>query len=304
MAHMGGREKSIYRVTLVGLAVNAVLSAGKILAGVVGRSGAMVADGVHSLSDMLTDVVVLAFTRLSSKPEDEDHHYGHGKYETMAAIVISLALLAVGAMILVDSLRSISLIMQGHTLPRPHGIALAAAAVSIVVKELLYRYTIRVGRRVGSAALEANAWHHRSDALSSAATGIGIALAYFLGERWRIADPIAAAAVSVFIFKIGIDLVRNASGDLLDRSLPQQTNRRILDIVCTDPRVGSPHRLRTRRIGSDISIEVHIRVDGRMSVDESHAITKSIEADLREAFGAGTIISIHVEPAVKTDTAR
>jgi len=138
---MGGREKSIYRVTLVGLAVNAVLSAGKILAGVVGRSGAMVADGVHSLSDMLTDVVVLAFTRLSSKPEDEDHHYGHGKYETMAAIVISLALLAVGAMILIDSLRSISLIMQGHTLPRPHGIALAAAAVSIAVKELLYRYT-------------------------------------------------------------------------------------------------------------------------------------------------------------------
>lgn len=301
---MGGREKSIYRVTLVGLAVNVVLSAGKILAGVVGRSGAMVADGVHSISDMLTDVVVLAFTRLSSKPEDEDHHYGHGKYETMAAIVISLALLVVGAMILIDSLRSISLIMQGHTLPRPHGIALAAAAVSIVVKELLYRYTIRVGRRVGSAALEANAWHHRSDALSSAATGIGIALAYFLGERWRIADPIAAAAVSVFIFKIGIDLVRNASGDLLDRSLPQQTNRRILDIVCTDPRVGSPHRLRTRRIGSDISIEVHIRVDGRMSVDESHAITKSIETDLREAFGAGTIISIHVEPAVKTDTAR
>ncbi len=296
MSTRDNRESVIYRVTWVGLAVNVVLSAAKILAGILGRSGAMVADGVHSLSDMFTDIVVLAFTRLSSKPEDDDHNYGHGKYETLATIIISLALLAVGGMILYDSIRNIVLIAQGGTLPRPHAVALAAAVLSIAVKEILYRYTIRAARRTDSAALQANAWHHRSDALSSAGTTLGIALAFFLGEGWRIADPIAAAAVSLFIFKIAFDLARSSLGDLLERSLPREENDRILRIVCNDPRVRSPHRLRTRRIGANISIEVHIRLDGRMIVDESHAITKSIEHDLRERYGAGTISSIHVEP--------
>ena len=300
MSTRDNRESVIYRVTWVGLAVNVVLSAAKILAGILGRSGAMVADGVHSLSDMFTDIVVLAFTRLSSKPEDDDHDYGHGKYETLATIIISLALLAVGGMILYDSIRNIVLIAQGGTLPRPHAVALAAAVLSIAVKEILYRYTIRAARRTDSAALQANAWHHRSDALSSAGTTLGIALAFFLGEGWRIADPIAAAAVSLFIFKIAVDLARSSLGDLLERSLPREENDRILRIVCNDPRVRSPHRLRTRRIGANISIEVHIRLDGRMSVDESHAITKSIEHDLRERYGAGTISSIHVEP-IKRD---
>ena len=191
-------------------------------------------------------------------------------------------------MILYDSIRNIVLIAQGGTLPRPHAVALAAAVLSIAVKEILYRYTIRAARRTDSAALQANAWHHRSDALSSAGTTLGIALAFFLGEGWRIADPIA------------VDLARSSLGDLLERSLPREENDRILRIVCNDPRVRSPHRLRTRRIGANISIEVHIRLDGRMSVDESHAITKSIEHDLRERYGAGTISSIHVEP-IKRD---
>ena len=200
-------------------------------------------------------------------------------------------------MILYDSIRNIVLIAQGGTLPRPHAVALAAAVLSIAVKEILYRYTIRAARRTDSAALQANAWHHRSDALSSAGTTLGIALAFFLGEGWRIADPIAAAAVSLLI---AVDLARSSLGDLLERSLPREENDRILRIVCNDPRVRSPHRLRTRRIGANISIEVHIRLDGRMSVDESHAITKSIEHDLRERYGAGTISSIHVEP-IKRD---
>lgn len=298
MSARDNRASVIYRTTWIGLAVNVVLSAAKILAGILGRSGAMVADGVHSLSDMFTDIVVLAFTRLSSKPEDDDHNYGHGKYETLATIIISLALLAVGGMILYDSIHDIVLITRGGTLSRPHAVALAAAVLSILAKEILYRYTMRAARRTGSAALQANAWHHRSDALSSAGTTLGIALAFFLGEGWRIADPIAAAAVSLFIFKIAVDLAHSSLGDLLERSLPHEENDRILRIVCNDPHVRSPHRLRTRRIGANISIEVHIRLDGRMSVDESHAITKSIEHDLRERYGAGTIISIHVEPIV------
>lgn len=296
----GIRKRRIYRVTLVGLVVNLFLSAGKLVAGIAGRSGAMVADAVHSVSDAATDLVVIAFARISAKPGDATHAYGHGKFETLAAILVALALAAVGGGVLVHAVRAIRDVAHGEVLPRPGVVALVAAVVSIAVKEALYRYTIRAAREVESASMAANAWHHRSDALSSAGTTLGIALAFFLGEGWRIADPIAAAAVSLFIFKIAFDLARSSLGDLLERSLPREENDRILRIVCNDPRVRSPHRLRTRRIGANISIEVHIRLDGRMSVDESHAITKSIEHDLRERYGAGTISSIHVEP-IKRD---
>ena len=275
------RKRVIYRVTFVGFVVNLVLTAMKFVAGIAGRSGAMVADAVHSCSDMLTDIVVIAFAKVSAKPRDDGHDYGHGKYETLATIIISLALAAVGAGILLSSIRAIRI----------------AAAVSIVVKEILYRYTVREGRRVESPSMVANAWHHRSDALSSLGTLAGIGCAYFLGQRWRIADPIAALVVAVFIFKIAFDLIRTGLGELLERSLPDETEREILGIVTADPRVGEPHNLRTRRIGAAIAVEVHVRVDGAMSVARSHELTVDIERRLRARFGEGTIISIHVEPA-------
>ena len=290
------REKEIYRVTLVGFVVNLILSAAKLAAGILGRSGAMVADAIHSFSDMATDIVVIVFARISSKPKDDGHDYGHGKYETLATIIISLALGAVGIGILSSSIGSIRTILEGGTLPRPGAVALVAAVVSIVAKEILYRYTARVGRRIDSPSVIANAWHHRSDALSSLGTLAGIGCAYFLGEKWRIADPIAALLVAVFIFKIALDLIRTGLGELLEKSLPADVEQEILSIVTANPEIRSPHNLRTRRIGASIAIEVHVRVDGAMSVAHSHALTVDIEHRLRARFGAGTMIAIHVEP--------
>ena len=290
------RKREIYRVTFVGLVVNLLLSAAKLVAGVIGRSAAMTADAVHSFSDLATDVVVIAFARISSKPQDESHDYGHGKYETLATLLISLALAVVGSGILVSGIRSIRVVIEGGTLPRPGAIALVAAVVSIVGKEILYRYTVRVGRRIDSPSVVANAWHHRSDALSSLGTLVGIGCAYFLGERWRIADPIAALVVALFIFKIAFDLIRSGLDELMERSLPAETEAEILRIITADPAIREPHNLRTRRIGASIAIEVHVRVDGEMTVRHSHELTVDIERRLRERFGAGTIIAVHVEP--------
>lgn len=290
------RKKKIYRVTFIGFAVNLLLAGIKLAAGILGRSGAMVADAVHSFSDMATDVVVIAFAKISAKPKDEGHDYGHGKYETLATIIISLALAAVGTGILVNSIGAIRVVVDGGLLPRPGTVALLAAAVSIVVKEILYRYTVREARRVSSPSMIANAWHHRSDALSSLGTLAGIGCAYFLGDKWRIADPIAALVVAVFIFKIAFDLIRTGLDELLERSLPEDVEEEILRVVAANPEVREPHNLRTRRIGASIAVEVHVRVDGAMSVCRSHELTEDIERRLRARFGEGTMIAIHVEP--------
>ena len=242
------------------------------------------------------DVVVIAFVRISSKPRDDGHDYGHGKYETLATIIISLALGVVGAGILVNSIRDIRVVVDGGLLPRPGLIALVAAVLSIVAKEILYRYTVREGRAVDSPSVVANAWHHRSDALSSLGTLVGIACAYFLGQKWRIADPIAALIVAVFIFKVAFDLIRTGLDELLECSLPADVEQEILQIVTAEPGVREPHNLRTRRIGASIAIEVHVRMDGAMTVAQSHALTVDIEHRLRARFGEGTMIAIHVEP--------
>lgn len=290
------RKRRIYRVTLVGFAVNLVLSLAKLAAGVFGRSGAMVADAVHSFSDLATDVVVIVFARISAKPRDDGHDYGHGKYETLATILISMALGVVGVGILVNSIGAVRSVLDGGVLPRPGLVVLVAAVLSIAAKEILYRYTVREGRAIDSPSVVANAWHHRSDALSSLGTLVGIGCAYFLGDKWRIADPIAALIVAVFIFKVAFDLIRTGVGELLEKSLPEETEREILRIVTLDPAVREPHNLRTRRIGAAIAIEIHIRVDGAMTVARSHALTVGIERRLRERFGEGTMIAVHVEP--------
>ena len=290
------RKRRIYRVTLVGFAVNLVLSLAKLAAGVFGRSGAMVADAVHSFSDLATDVVVIVFARISAKPRDDGHDYGHGKYETLATILISMALGVVGVGILVNSIGAVRSVLDGGVLPRPGLVALVAAVLSIAAKEILYRYTVREGRAIDSPSVVANAWHHRSDALSSLGTLVGIGCAYFLGDKWRIADPIAALIVAVFIFKVAFDLIRTGVGELREKSLPEETEREILRIVTLDLAVREPHNLRTRRIGAAIAIEIHIRVDGAMTVARSHALTVGIERRLRERFGEGTMIAVHVEP--------
>lgn len=276
--------------------VNMILFAFKLVAGIIGRSGAMIADAVHSASDFVTDIVVLAFVRISAKPRDDDHKWGHGKYETLASLIIGVALFAVGIEILIDSAEKIAAVAAGEVLPRPGAIAIIAAAVSILVKEALYQWSVRVGKQLDSPSVVANAWHHRSDALSSIGALLGIGCAYFLGEKWRIADPIAAIVVAALIIKVAYDLCRTALAELLEKSLPREVEDEILAIISAMPNVYKPHNLRTRRIGANIAIEVHIRVDGSMTVHDSHEISRDIEQALREKYGAQTAVAIHVEP--------
>lgn len=290
------RTKQIYRVTLLGMFVNMILFAFKLVAGIIGRSGAMIADAVHSASDFVTDIVVLAFVRISAKPRDDDHKWGHGKYETLASLIIGVALFAVGIEILIDSAEKIAAVAAGEVLPRPGAIAIIAAAVSILAKEALYQWSVRVGKQLDSPSVVANAWHHRSDALSSIGALLGIGCAYFLGEKWRIADPIAAIVVAALIIKVAYDLCRTALAELLEKSLPRDVEDEILAIISAMPNVYKPHNLCTRRIGSNIAIEVHIRVDGSMTVHDSHEISRDIEQALREKYGAQTAVAIHVEP--------
>ena len=290
------REKRIYRVTLAGSAVNVVLLVFKFVAGFFGGSAAMIADAVHSLSDFITDVIVLLFVRLSSKPEDSDHDYGHGKYETLATSLIGLALLCVGVMIMYNGVRSIVSAVMGKPLPQPGMIALAAALVSIALKEWAYRFTAKVGRECESQAVVANAWHHRSDALSSIGTAVGIGGAILLGDKWAVLDPIAAVVVSVFIIRTAWQLTKKSAGELLEQSLPAEMEREIETIVAREPMASEVHHLRTRRIGSHIAIEMHLRMPGDISLYESHQHATNIEQELRKRFGASTHIGLHVEP--------
>ena len=290
------REKSIYRVTLAGSAVNVVLLVFKFVAGFLGGSAAMIADAVHSLSDFITDVIVLLFVKLSAKPEDSDHDYGHGKYETLATSLIGLALMFVGVMIMYNGVCSIASAIMGSPLPQPGMIALAAALVSIALKEWAYRFTVKVGRECESQAVVANAWHHRSDALSSIGTAVGIGGAILLGEKWAVLDPIAAVVVSVFIIRTAWQLTKQSAGELLEQSLPADMEREIVNIVACEPMTSEVHHLRTRRIGSHIAIEMHLRMPGDISLYESHQHATNIEQKLRKRFGASTHIGLHVEP--------
>lgn len=283
-------------MTWIGSIVNFGLLVFKFVAGIVGHSAAMVADAVHSLSDFVTDVVVIAFVRISGKPEDEDHGYGHGKYETLATAIIGIVLFFVGVGILVNGATTVADTLGGQPLEAPSLIALVAAAASIILKELLYRYTIHAGKRLRSQAVVANAWHHRSDAFSSIGTLVGIAGAIFLGERWRILDPIAAIVVSAFIIKVAIQLLKPCVEELLERSLPAEVETRIREIILSFPAVSAPHHLRTRRIGNHIAIEVHVRMDGATPLAAAHSVATDIEQRLKAEFGEDTHIGIHMEP--------
>ena len=290
------REREIYKVTLLGSVGNLLLLIFKFVAGIVGRSSAMIADAVHSLSDFITDIIVIVFVRIAGKPQDESHDYGHGKYETLATAIIGAVLFFVGVGILVNSLKSIIAVFSGVVLEAPSLVALIAAAVSIVLKELMYQYTVFKGKKLNSKAVIANAWHHRSDAFSSIGTLIGIGGAIFLGEKWRVLDPVAAFVVSLFIIKVSVELVKPCLDELLEKSLPKDMEDRILAIILSNPEVSSPHHLRTRYIGNSIAIEVHIRMDGSMALKDAHEITKRIEVSLKEEFGPDTHIGIHMEP--------
>ena len=290
------REKEIYKVTLVGGFVNMLLLLFKFVAGVVGHSAAMIADAVHSLSDYVTDIIVLVFVKISSKPKDKTHDYGHGKYETLALTVIGLALMAVAIGIIVEGSLKIVTWVRGETLEAPGMLAFWAAIVSIVMKEAVYQYSIIKARKLSSKAVEANAWHHRSDALSSIGTAVGIGGAIFLGQRWTILDPIASVVVGAFIVKVAYGLLKNGIGDLMEQSLPEKIENEILDMVSQLPGVYEPHDLRTRRIGNHYAIELHILMEGDISLKEAHEKASEVEDLLRQHYGEETHVAVHVEP--------
>ena len=290
------REKEIFRITWIGSIANFLLLIIKFLAGIIGHSAAMVADAVHSLSDFVTDIIVILFVRISGKPEDEGHDYGHGKYETLATAIIGIILFFVGVGILVNGTTSVIDTLNGKPLAPPSILALIVAGVSIITKEALYQYTVIKGEHLNSQALTANAWHHRSDAFSSIGTLAGIGGAICLGEKWRVLDPIAAIVVSLFIMKVSIKLLKPCVDELLERSLPAETENKILDIILSFSEVSSPHHLRTRRIGNNIAIEVHIRMDGNISLLDAHTLASKIEQRLKAEFGEKTHIGVHMEP--------
>ncbi len=293
---MHNREQEIRRVTVAGAIVNIFLTIFKIIAGVLGRSAAMVADGIHSLSDLLSDIVVLVFTHISSKGKDKNHSFGHGKFETMATLIVSVILVAVGAKLMADGVASIIDVMNGNSIPLPGSIALWAAIGSIIIKEILYHATIRTARRTNSPVVLANAWHHRSDALSSIGALTGIAGAMILGEKWTILDPIASCCISIAIIVVAVKMSLPSLAELLETSLPEEIEKDIISIANSVHGVENIHELKTRRNGISYIIDAHIVVDPHISVTEAHNIATDVENALKEKYGNETQINIHIEP--------
>ena len=290
------RNKEIYKVTLVGGAVNVVLLLFKFVAGIVGHSAAMMADAIHSLSDFMTDIIVLLFVHISVKPQDKTHDYGHGKYETLAMTLIGIALLAVAIGILYSGVMKITAWMHGEPLEAPGLLALWAALASIILKEAVYQYSMVKARQLQSQAVEANAWHHRSDALSSIGTAVGIGGAIFLGQRWTVLDPLASVVVGAFILKMSVSLLRDGIGDLMEQSLPDAIEAEMLQLAASVPGVAEPHELRTRRIGNHYAVELHILMDGDISLREAHDKASEVEDLLKAHYGEETHVAVHVEP--------
>lgn len=293
---VGKREKEIYKVTALGSVVNVLLTILKFVGGIVGRSSAMIADAVHSLSDLITDFIIFIFVKTAAKPCDKTHEYGHGKFETLATFLVGGILLIVGIGILINGIKDCIYCLQGHTLPKPGWIALAVAAIAILSKEALYHITLRVGKKWNSEVVVANAWHHRSDSISSIATLLGIAGAMFFGIRWRILDPLAATLVSFFVMKVGYDVLRPSVDELLERSLPPETEKKINEIMQAVEGIISLRDIHTRRIGQNIAIEIEADMDGSLSLSQASAIADKAEQKLKETFGKDTHVGIRMRP--------
>ena len=290
------RKREIYKVTLVGSAGNAALLTFKFIAGILGNSSAMIADAVHSMSDFVTDILVLVFVSISAKPQDQSHDYGHGKFETIASFLIGLGLVAAATGIVVSGMLNLFDWWRGAQLEAPGWIALWAALLSIAVKEMLYQYTARRGKALNSQVMIANAWHHRSDALSSIGAAVGIGLAILLGQRWTVFDPLASIVVGLMLVKVAYELLKTTVNELTESSLPEETEHEILQIIQSFGDVRQPHNLRTRRIGNHIAIEVHVRMDGQLPLTIVHERATTIERKLKERFGPDTHVALHMEP--------
>ncbi|KYC49695.1 MAG: ferrous iron efflux protein F [Candidatus Methanofastidiosum methylothiophilum] len=288
-------EKGI-KVTYIGLLVNIFLTLFKLIAGVLGQSTAMIADSIHSISDTASDIVVILGFQYVKKPIDDSHNYGHGKIETLSTAVVGLMLIVVAFFIVFSGGEKLLRSLEGQLIPKPEFIALYAAIISIIVKESMYRYTVKVGKDIDSSLIVANAWHHRSDALSSIGTMIGIGGAIFLGEKWRILDPIAAVFVSILIIKVTIEILRDSVNELIETSVDEVKKKELLDVISNVNGVKDFHKLRIRHIGHYYSMSIHILVEKSLNVVEAHQISDSVEEEIRKSLGHETIITVHIEP--------
>lgn len=290
-------KKEAQRITVLGGVLNILLSIVKLFAGIWGHSTAMVADSIHSLSDLITDAITMIGIKIAEKPADNNHNYGHGKYETIAAYFISMLVVFTGALLFINNIKIIyGFTFEGKNLAVPGLIAAMAAALSILVKELLFQVSVKVGKKSGSSAVVANAWHHRSDALSSIAALIGILAAHFLGDKYVVLDPAAALLVSVLIIIAGVKLFLGNLNELAEASLDKNENEEIIQLVTEIEGVSNPHNLKTRRIGNCIAIELHIRVNSALNIIEGHKIATNVENVLYQRFGNKTFVNIHIEP--------
>lgn len=292
-----GAVKIARKVTWVGFWCNAVLGVAKVIGGILGRSGALIADGVHSFSDFVSDILVLAMVGIARRKPDQGHEFGHGKYETMATVLLSIVLMAVSVVIFIEAFEKIVAVIHGQEIPQPGAIALAICVISIVVKEWLFQYTRRAGRQIHSEAVIANAWHHRSDAFSSIATLIGVAGAMFLGAQWRVLDPVAALIVSIFIAIVSVRLAAPALNELLGKSLPEDEQSLIRETLRKAPGVITYHHLRTCRSGADIIIDFHLKLDGDLTVNEAHEIATQVEREIQALYPDVIVMTnTHIEP--------
>lgn len=298
---MESREHTISRVTLWGAVANTVLAVFKLIAGITGHSAAMIADAIHSFSDLISDAVILVMVKISCKGNDKSHDFGHGKFETLATVAVSLLLVVAGVEMMTSSIEKIKTIICGGTVSSPGQIALWAAAISIAVKEALYQWTVRVGKKVGSSAMIANAWHHRSDALSSVGALAGIGGAMLLGGKFMVLDPAVGCIISIVIIVMAVKMSIPALEELTEASLPDDIEKEIIDIIHNVNAVDNVHGLKTRRNGHYFIIAAHVVVDPLMTVARAHDVTIRIEEALKRKFGADTQISIHVEPDIDAE---
>lgn len=290
------RIKQTKKLTFICVAGNILLTILKFIAGFLGRSAAMMADASHSMSDILTDIVLLFGVQLASKPADEEHPYGHARIETLCALFISIFLFFIACAIFVASFKEILQVLKGNILVKPGYIALIMAFISVVIKEIMYQYSVKVGRKINSLAVIANAWHHRSDAFSSLAAFIGIGGAILLGGKWTILDPLVGIIISILIIIIAVKMIRNAVDEIIDRSLPQEDINKIKEIALSINGIKNPHAIKTRRSGYKIFIDLHIDIDKETTFIKAHDITTLLENELKKVYGEETTIIVHAEP--------
>ncbi|UCE55095.1 MAG: cation transporter [Desulfobacterales bacterium] len=285
------REKYVRKVTWIGLFVNLFLSGLKFVAGVYGRSQALIADAIHSLTDLTTDIAVIAGSHYWSRPPDEDHPYGHRRLETLVSVFIGIALAAAGAGI---GWKALSTLHEMHGSP-PSWIAVLAAFVSIVCKEWIYRWTAAVGRRVKSSALAANAWHHRTDALSSLPVLMAVSGA-MLFPTWSFLDHVGAAVVSIFILHAAIKIIWPAISELIDVGAPKEIQKKINMLALKNSAVKEAHKIRTRYISTSIQVDMHIVVDGTITVREGHDIADDVKDCIIAEIPEVLDVIVHVDP--------